>query len=295
MIMTAPLFVGVDGGGTRCRARICDASGRILGEGVAGSANTRLGLDQVFGEIRAACQTALAEAGLGNEMLAQLHAGLGLAGLQLASERDEVMNHPHPFAGMVAASDAYVACLGAHAGADGAILIIGTGSCGCAIVRGRVHTVGGWGFSLSDQGSGAVLGWQTVRRALWAHENVIAATELSRVVMARFDDSIEQAVLWSDQARPRDYGALVPLVFEHARRGDPLARELLAESAADTARLIRALLARGAPSVVLLGGLAEPIVSYLPDDVRAELADAQGDAMDGALLMARRHYRETAA
>ena len=33
------LFLGIDGGGTGCRAAVADASGRILGTGVAGPAN----------------------------------------------------------------------------------------------------------------------------------------------------------------------------------------------------------------------------------------------------------------
>ena len=34
-----PLFVGVDGGGTGCRARIEDSTGRVLGTGIAGPAS----------------------------------------------------------------------------------------------------------------------------------------------------------------------------------------------------------------------------------------------------------------
>ena len=40
------LFLGVDGGGTRCRARLTEVDGRMLGEGIAGSANIRLGLNE---------------------------------------------------------------------------------------------------------------------------------------------------------------------------------------------------------------------------------------------------------
>jgi hypothetical protein len=39
----ADLFLGVDGGGTRCRARLEDHVGKRLGEGLAGPANLRLG------------------------------------------------------------------------------------------------------------------------------------------------------------------------------------------------------------------------------------------------------------
>jgi ribulose kinase len=39
----AQFYIGVDGGGTSCRARIEDAAGHLLGEGAAGPAATRLG------------------------------------------------------------------------------------------------------------------------------------------------------------------------------------------------------------------------------------------------------------
>lgn len=286
-----PLFLGVDGGGTSCRACIANATGERLGEGRAGSANSRLGLERVFEEIVAACRAALFDAGLPPETVSRLHAGLGLAGLNLESERAKVAAHPHPFATMVAEGDAYIACLGAHAGADGAILIVGTGSCGLGIVQGRAFLVGGWGFEVSDHGSGAILGREAVREALLAHDAVIPPTPFSRAVMARFDDDPEEVVLWGDRARPADYAAIAPLAFEHAARGDVLARPIVEVTAGDVARLIRALRVSGAPGVALVGGLAGPITPWLPADARALLVEPKGDALDGALLMARQAHQ----
>src|SRR5205809_891054 len=45
------LFLGVDGGGTRCRARLCDASGLKLAQAEAGPANIRLGLKEAFASV----------------------------------------------------------------------------------------------------------------------------------------------------------------------------------------------------------------------------------------------------
>ena len=41
--MSESLFLGVDGGGSRCGARLKDQAGRILGEGSGGPGNARLG------------------------------------------------------------------------------------------------------------------------------------------------------------------------------------------------------------------------------------------------------------
>ena len=45
------LFIGVDAGGTRCRARLVDQAGTVLGEGQGGPANIRLGEAAVKGEL----------------------------------------------------------------------------------------------------------------------------------------------------------------------------------------------------------------------------------------------------
>ncbi len=281
------LYLGIDGGGTTCRARVADAAGRTLGEGLAGSANTRLGLDAAFAEIVAAAEAALDAAGLPRSRLGGLHAGLGLAGLALKSERAKVLGHPHPFATVRAESDAHTACLGAHAGGDGAILIVGTGSCGCALVGGEERTLGGWGFEIGDQGSGAWIGREALRRALWAFEGMAPRTALGDALMARFDHSQEAVVLWGTAAKPRDFGALAPAVFAHAAEGDPLARAVVREAAADVAAMIAGLGGSDALPVALLGGVAAPITPYLDDATRAFLVRPRGDALAGALRLAR--------
>lgn len=281
------LLVGIDGGGTKCRARIADMDGNVLGEGQGGPANTRLGLDVAFGSIVAATDIALASAGISLDRKKDMHAGLGLAGLALERERQQVAEYDHPFASMTVESDAYIACLGAHNGTNGAILILGTGSCGCAIVDGREITVGGWGFEISDYASGAQVGHQAARLALLAHENVIEQSPLSVAIMNRLGGSPETAVAWAEGARPGDYGSLAPLVSEMADNGDPLGIRLMQQAGADTGLLLKAMEAKGAGCVALIGGVASVIGPWLPDDVRHLLVDPMGDALDGALLLAR--------
>jgi len=57
------LLLGVDGGGTRCRARLTTWSGKILGESVAGPANIRLGIEQSFTALLEATADCLQQAG----------------------------------------------------------------------------------------------------------------------------------------------------------------------------------------------------------------------------------------
>lgn len=285
---TSQLFVGIDGGGSRCRARVCDADGKALGEGGAGPSNLRLGADRSFTAMEAATRSALDAAGLGPDMVPRLRAGAGLAGFVLPRDREAALTHPHPFASLVIETDAYIACLGAHRGEDGAILVLGTGSCGLALVGGRRYNVGGWGFPVSDQGSGASIGREAVRMSLWAHENVLRPTDLSREIIRRLGGSPQDVVVWADAAEPHDYAVFCPLVFEYDARGDRIARAIVVRAVDHVGKMVSSLVALGAPSVVLVGGVAAPITQHLPPDIRACLAQARGDPLDGAVLMARR-------
>src|SRR5258707_14782277 len=92
----ARLFIGVDGGGTGCRARIEDAEGRVLGTGIAGPAAVWLGIDRSFGGLETACRAAGAEAGLPPEALAEMGGGGGRAGIGRQGVFGEMGAGPHP-------------------------------------------------------------------------------------------------------------------------------------------------------------------------------------------------------
>jgi glucosamine kinase len=141
--MAKPFFLGVDGGATSCRARIRDMDGSLLGEGESGPANIHSNFPLAIESIRLACQAAIRCAGLEQQSLQHSHAGLGLAGAGMKNACDRLLSEKLPFASMMLDTDAYVAWLGAHQGGDGAIVILGTGSCGLALINGRRIGVAG--------------------------------------------------------------------------------------------------------------------------------------------------------
>ena len=136
-------------------------------------------------------------------------------------------------------------------------MIAGTGSIGFALVGGERHMVGGWGFQLGDHGSGAWVGHHAVRRAALALDGLLQPTRLITEVLARTGHNRLDLSRWSEQARPKDYAQFAPLVFECAARGDVQGMMIVIEGAAAISNLGRALLARGAKAICLLGGLAE--------------------------------------
>ena len=283
-----PLFIGVDGGGTGCRARIEDAEGCLLGTGIAGPAALRIGFDRALAEVEKACCAAIEEAGLDSNALSSVHAAVGLAGVGRKGALEQLMQQPHPFRSVVYAHDATIACIGAHGDRDGGIVIVGTGSVGFALVGGCEFRVGGYGFPISDEGSGADLGLQAIRFALRAYDERAVGASLTREVMMRFNNDPFDAVAWMDRATATDYAAFAPLVIRHADAGDPVARRIVRDAAEQIDELVRRLSECGAPRVALLGGLASSMQPWLAPDVQRRLVPAEGDAVDGALRLARR-------
>ncbi|TXI10267.1 MAG: N-acetylglucosamine kinase [Rhizobium sp.] len=286
----APYFLGVDGGGTGCRARIEDAEGTVLGQGLSGPATTRLGIDEAWASISRAFDAAIEEAGLDASDIGRIHVGVGLAGIGRKGALAALRAIEHSFASIDFVSDGEGACLGAHSGRDGAIVIAGTGSIGLGLVEGRQLRVGGYGFPISDEGSGAYLGLKAVQIALRAQDGREQNTALPAEIMQRFQGDPMEAVAWMDRASATDYATFAPMVLRHADQGDAIARRLVQSAAGHIDTLVRTLFDKGAPRVCLLGGLASPLEPWLSPDVRRRLKPTDGDAVSGAIILAKRAF-----
>ncbi|ESQ82506.1 hypothetical protein AEAC466_16710 [Asticcacaulis sp. AC466] len=280
------LYLGVDGGGTRSRARLQDSDGKILGEGQSGPANIRLGLDLAWNNILAAIDVALTVAGLDRSVLSRTVAVFGLAGIVTEDDVIRVKARANIFNTIAIWPDYHIAAIGAFEGADGGVQIAGTGSSGYAVIDGKGHTLGGWGFSLSEKGSAAALGRDAIRTALEASDGLVTQTPFTKAVIAHFGDPAA-IVDWSETALPMDYGALSPLVFRYAKLRDPVATSLLRHLAADCGRFIQQLVYIGAPKVCFMGGLASLIRPWLPQTAIDCLTEPKGDALSGALHLAK--------
>jgi glucosamine kinase len=283
------LFLGIDGGGSGCRARLASWAGTVLGKGVAGPANVRVNLEESIRSVREAAGQCLAAAGA--PFADPVVTCLALAGASEPREAAAALAACRGlFRRVIITTDAHAACVGAHGGADGGIIIVGTGSIGWAVEGGRSVRVGGWGFPVSDEGGGAWLGAEAVRRTLWAHDGRLAWTPLLRNTSAEFGCDPHAIVRWMGTARPRDFGRLAPLVVEHAAAGDPVAGAIMRLAAGHIDAIAARLGDQGAARLALMGGLARSIEPWLGEDTRARLVPPAGDALDGALRMARVEY-----
>jgi glucosamine kinase len=258
----------------------------VLGIGEAGPGTTRIGIDRLHETLLEASGQAAQSAGLKTADLAYIAAGMGIAGISRAGALEKLRERGFPFATTHIASDAAIANLGAHNGKDGAILVIGTGSIGYVQTGDSTFTIGGYGFPISDEGSGAALGLSAVRHALRALDGRTKPTKLSSIVLSHFDHSTPRIVAWMDTAIPRDYAAFAPLVLDCAEADDEIALSIVEDAVLHVERFIETIFRRGAPRLALVGGVANRYRPWLRQRTVSQLSQPLGDALDGALILA---------
>jgi glucosamine kinase len=279
-------LVGIDGGGTSCRAAVADTSGRILGLGKSGAANIMTAPDTAIANIVAAARAAFIDAGLSADLIHIADAFLGLAGNNV-EDTVAYVTPRLPFAHSIIESDGLIALEGALGNGDGTVAILGTGSIYIARHGKHVDYIGGWGFNIGDLGSGARLGQMALQESLLAYDGIIAKSPLTTALLDEFSNDPPKMVGFSQQARPGDYGRFAPRVFEAAEAGDETALRIIRQSAGwIDASLDRLGQITGGGRLCLLGGLAHLYPPYLAERHRARLVDAAADALTGAISLA---------
>ncbi|MEH6608999.1 MAG: BadF/BadG/BcrA/BcrD ATPase family protein [Halioglobus sp.] len=281
-----PLYLGIDGGGSKCRATLYSADGRLLGSGVAGAANPFQNMERAHESILCAANLALNDAG----SAASLHglvAGVGLAGVNLPEFYVAMNNWQHPFGKMYLTTDLHIACLGAHGGRDGAVIVAGTGTCAYAIVDGSHFSYGGHGFPLGDKGSGAWMGLEAIKSALLAHDNLGPETLLLPRICAHLETDHLGIVSRFANAKSTQYAQLAPLVIATAIEGDQVASNIIESGVEYLARLAERLHCHKPPRIALLGGLAQHLLPWLEKRLTVPLSKPEMEPDIGAIYYAR--------
>ncbi|MBU3020529.1 BadF/BadG/BcrA/BcrD ATPase family protein [Aestuariibacter sp. A3R04] len=278
-------FIGIDGGGSHCRALLQDANGTYLGEGQGGPANPVNGVQLAQSAILDACAQAIGQAGLPQSALSSCCVGAGLAGLHLPAMAKAMENWVHPFQSMCVTTDLHAAILGAHQGRDGAVLILGTGFSALAISKNRELALGGMGFPVNALGSGSWLGLEAVKAVLLAADELGPETLLQELLLANTSSvELAQKTVNGDATI---FGRFAPLVFEAAAKGDAVAEGLLNQAAAFAERVIRKMTTFGAPETVLIGSVAHALRSRLAPQIQELITEGEASPQAGAILFAK--------
>ena len=281
------IIVGVDGGGTSCRAALVNGAVRI--EGTGGPANVS-DFDRAIDTICATIENLVRRAGLPDGALATgaLHLGLaGVTGQTMAARVGAALQVRLGGGRITVSGDHVTTVAGALGHGDGAVAGIGTGSFLGRQVGGRVRALGGHGFLLGDEASGAWLGKRILQYLLKGEDGILAHSDLTRDLR---DEHGGRAgvIAFALSARPADFARLAPRILSAADAGDPMAMRLMRQGADYILSALRALGWSEGEALCLTGGLGPAYRDWLPEPVAQSLVVPRGGALDGALTLAGR-------
>ena len=261
----ARIFLGVDGGGTKTQAAICDETGLILGAGLGGASGIdSVGAAGALTGIGAAVAAARSQAGI----IAAPFDGvfLGMAGVVAEADRDivrGVANRLQLGDKVDVDHDIRISLAGGLAGRPGIALIAGTGSsCFGMNAAGTRWQAGGWGHLISDEGSSYWFGWNAIRLAAGACDGRWQTTLLEPVLRQLGIQDIADLHyrLYTQGIGKAEIAAFAPLVMEAAATGDAMAQQLIRQGMHELAQMVAAVARNlgwaAAPcEVTLTGGL----------------------------------------
>lgn len=289
---TAPVVLGIDGGGSKTQAALMDLSGRVLATGWGGPSNYHdIGVAAARANIQQAVEAAVAAAAVGSAKRAHpggvrvpvtgvngvraLSAFLGIGSTVVESDRQTVLQMARDLdlAEVIDADhDCRIALAGGLSGRPGMVLIAGTGSsCYGRTAAGDDWLCGGWGPLISDEGSGYWLGIQAMRAASRAADGRGPDSSLREMVRERLGLGEMRELmrrLYVDGLSRSEIAALASIVFDAARGGDETARAVLREGAAHLAEIVWVTACklgfdRGPAELSLTGGLVQAGAVFL--------------------------------
>ena len=260
--------LGLDGGGTQCRALVLDLAGNTVGHGAAGPCSlSAVPPAEALGAALLAADTALTQTGGSRTDVRSVCAGV--AGASFTDRRAQFLRSleaAFPSADVTVEPDYATALWGATGGAPGVIVIAGTGSAAYGEnAEGETHRTGAYGYLVDDSGSGYGVGRGAIAAVLRAADGTGPQTTLTGRILGTLGLSSWFDIVpgvYSGAVSRVQIAGLSRVVAEAALDdGDETARALLMGAGGTLARLAHGVTQRlfadtpTAYPVVQVGGL----------------------------------------
>ena len=240
------LYLGIDGGGTKTTCAVGDETSVFATAHGSGSNFVRLGEAQAKAGLQSAISQACSQAGV--SPLRVLSACVGAAGAanpDVNTAVRTVVRQILPNAEVVVVGDMVIAMEASLHGNPGVVVISGTGS--IAYGRnaiGEIARAGGWGFAISDEGSGQWIGRTAVADAMRAFDAKRPTVLLDRILEAWTLDSRDALIPFANSSPAPNFAELFPVVMDTAREGDLVAAAVLTSAGEELARLALTVMLR---------------------------------------------------
>lgn len=217
------LVLGIDGGGTKTEALVVDSAGRVV------RWERTSGLDPTAGpEWESLLETLARKVGpVGQAVLGLPYHG-EIADISLRQQRVAAQLFG---VSVTVANDVALAFEGALAGADGVLVLAGTGSMAWARGPAGTHRVGGWGDIFGDEGSAYWIGRAALARISRELDQRESATGFAEAMLQRIGIGPGELSAWAYAPEHRSrIAGLAAAVSALSEAGDAAARGLMAAS-----------------------------------------------------------------
>ncbi len=244
-------YVGIDGGGTKTRCALGNETS-VLAVAVAGGSNVvRLGevhaqeskaRESLHSVVRQACSIAKISP---QQLKAICIGAAGAARPDAEAKLRSILIELNPELDVQIVGDNVIALEAAFGPGPGVIAMAGTGS----VVYGRnasgaTARAGGWGFAISDEGSGHWIGRHAISALLRARDQG-DETALGRLVLETWKlENIDALIQYANATPPPEFPRLFPIVVRASDGGDTIARNLLARAGNELAGLASIVIRR---------------------------------------------------
>jgi N-acetylglucosamine kinase-like BadF-type ATPase len=306
-------YLAIDAGGTKTTCLLADEA-RILARAGTGTVKLmHVSEEEATRRLQSMFAEAAAKANVSLDRVTRTC--MGLAGGSSPAVQDWAYRTVSAkVAGeLLLCGDEEIALDAAFAGGPGILVIAGTGS--NIIGRtadGSLHSAGGWGPVIGDEGSGYWIGVEAIRAALHNHDQTglgVAASRLLPEIQTQWLlGSLAELVAYANQrtgAVPPDFASLAPIVAACAeadgnRPGDALAVDILQRAGEELAAQVALVHKKmGAPAkiaVAFTGSVLSQILAVraamtarlVVSVPAAHVQEAPVDPLEGALWLARR-------
>jgi glucosamine kinase len=298
------IFLGIDGGGSKTTCVLGDETS-VLSTATTGPSNiVRVGETEARMALQQAVREACAAAQLQPSQVTRVCVGLAGADRRDVSEAVQAIISEVVNGAVEVVGDMTIALEAAFGGAPGVIVISGTGSIAYGRnLAGQTARAGGWGFQVSDEGSGQWIGRTAVTAVLRAQdEDEAAPTTLAMGILKTWGlRTLDELIRTANGTPAPDFSQLFLPVLSAADAGDPVARTVLTEAGTELARLVKIVIGRifaedASVPVAMCGSVFRTstlVRQVFYNSLRSEYPNATVstivvEPVDGALALARK-------
>ena len=260
-------YLGIDGGGTKTTALLCDETGKdiccVTGGGINyladGMQQSRQNLIEIIERVLKMFPVPIERTVIGCA---------ALSGRADHNMTVTLCKGVIPCDKIILDSDVWIALAAADVPAPKAIAVCGTGSMAAGMLpEGKIFTSGGWGHLLGDEGSGYALSLDAVKVVCRAADGIVPSTLLTDAVLSFFNvsDPAQLIDIFYGSFITKDkIASFAPAFFDCVNKGDPVAVEIMETGVNGFGKTVSALLfsmPEGSP-LYLWGGLFEHYAVY---------------------------------